>query len=609
MKFWKSLFAFILMFSFASAEQKFSELVGPVNVQDVKQKSPTEVGFITWGGDIALFHANGNSLTTKPDSIFGKLGLNLQLVNGDDFPKQVKRYLSGDQPYLRGTYRMIGQASEVIGTDPRTKPVFIVQLTWSAGDHVVSREGLKTLSDLKGKKIAVQTGGPHVGLIDDILRAANLKWSDVEIVWVSDLTGPKGPAEAFRKDESIDACAVITPDMIGLSSGLDEKGSGAEGTVKGAHVLVSTAQMSRSIADVWVVRKDYYDANKASVQKFVAGYLKATEETVKMRNEAESNSKIAGKYRTLLAFSQKTFGEDVLPTIEEDVHGLLLDATFVGLTGNISFFNDPGNLNGFKAKEKVALDLAVGQGYATKRVGFLKADFDYKQIATLAGVKYVEPTVTSRIKAESVDLFPDSDLAKNTIVSFTISFKPNQEEFSSSEYGKEFERAVQSASTFGNAVVAVRGHADPTATLVALIKAGMAKGVIKRTGTTGSYSYFVKVKGNQWKPLDLTQTKHISNLIKSGAFDGTTPNPRETMQAALNLSLARAKAVRTAVIKHAKSKGFNLDESQIQPVGAGILEPVISKPKNLDEAKKNMRVEFRIVKVPAEAIKESDFDF
>ena len=43
--------------------------------------------------------------------------------------------------------------------------------------------------------------------------------------------------------------------------------------------------------------------------------------------------------------------------------------------------------------------------------------------------------------------------------------------------------------------------------------------------------------------------------------------------------------------------------------GAGIMEPFIAKPKNAEEAKKNMRVEFRIIKVPAEALKPADFDY
>ena len=49
--------------------------------------------------------------------------------------------------------------------------------------------------------------------------------------------------------------------------------------------------------------------------------------------------------------------------------------------------------------------------------------------------------------------------------------------------------------------------------------------------------------------------------------------------------------------------------ARLQPIGAGIPEPLIPKPKNMEEAQENMRVEFRIVRVPAEAIQESDFDF
>ena len=82
-----------------------------------------------------------------------------------------------------------------------------------------------------------------------------------------------------------------------------------------------------------------------------------------------------------------------------------------------------------------------------------------------------------------------------------------------------------------------------------------------------------------------------------------------TMQAALNLSKKRADAVRDAVAKFAKQAEVNLDMSQIVPVGAGVTEPVIAKPKNPLEAKENMRVEFRIVRVEAEAIAPSDFNF
>ncbi|MFN9914486.1 MAG: hypothetical protein ACK53L_17990, partial [Pirellulaceae bacterium] len=261
------------------------------------------------------------------------LGLDLQLVSGDDYVTQVKTYISGKSPFLRATTHMLGLASEVIGADPRTKPVIVLQLSWSAGDHIVGRKAIRNLNDLKGKKIACQQGGPHVGLLYDSLAAAQLTNKDVEIVWTRDITGGNGPAETFRKDPSIDACCVITPDMIGLCGGINDVGSGAEGTVEGARVINSTQQMSRSIADVYAVRSDWFKSNRAWVEKFVAGYLKATEQLVAMRKKFEESKKLASDYQQILSLSQRTFGKEFLPTLDIDAHGLLLDCAFVGLPG------------------------------------------------------------------------------------------------------------------------------------------------------------------------------------------------------------------------------------------------------------------------------------
>ena len=90
----------------------------------------------------------------------------------------------------------MGQASEVLGQDRRTTPIVFLQLTWSAGDHMVARPSVKTLNDLKGKKIALQKGGPHVGMLDDVLRSVGLKWSDINVVWTEDVSATdKDPDE------------------------------------------------------------------------------------------------------------------------------------------------------------------------------------------------------------------------------------------------------------------------------------------------------------------------------------------------------------------------------------------------------------------------------
>ena len=80
-------------------QQKFSSLIGTTSVNTVTSTSPLVVPYIVWGGEAALFYANGG-LQTKSGSILAQQGLNLKLVPGDDFVGQVKNYLCD-----RGTYR------------------------------------------------------------------------------------------------------------------------------------------------------------------------------------------------------------------------------------------------------------------------------------------------------------------------------------------------------------------------------------------------------------------------------------------------------------------------------------------------------------------------
>ncbi len=145
-------------------------------------------------------------------------------------------------------------------------------------------------------------------------------------------------------------------------------------------------------------------------------------------------------------------------------------------------------------------------------------------------------------------MFPGSDvLDDRTIVSFTIKFQPNQPDFSADRYGAEFNRAIQAASTFGNAVVVIRGHADPTKALIDMIKAGMEKGIIKRSGQPGNYRYFVN-----GKPISLENTAEMIRLIESGAFESDSAKPRDMSKPRSNLSLSRAESVKQSLVDFAK---------------------------------------------------------
>ncbi|MCH2575584.1 hypothetical protein MK131_12410 [Candidatus Poribacteria bacterium] len=602
---------FCVTITLAHSQQKFSSLIGTNSVSPVNSTSTLIVPYIVWGGEAALFYANGG-LQTKPGSIMAQQGLTLKLVPGDDFVGQVKNYLDGRTPFLRGTFRMLGQASEVIGRDPKTKAVVFGQMTWSAGDHFVARSNIKRISDLRGKKIAIQTGGPHVGMLYDMLRTARLSKADIDLIWVDDLTGAEGPAEAFRKDPKIAGCFVITPDMIGLTGGYDNTGTGAEGTVDDARVVVSTATLSRSIADVYACRKDFYDSNKSTIEKFFAGYLKGVEVVMQLKKDYENSG--SQEYMKLLQMIQDIYGPDIIPTLEEDAHGLIADCTYVGQPGNVSFFNDQTNVvTGFSGFNKSAIDMATSWGFAEKRYNLLPSDLNFSSsiFTSLLSNTVRMPVQRKRFKKETVraevEAFNEEDvLDEKTLVSFTIQFKPNQEKFSQTEYKEEFDRVVELAAKYGNAAVAIKGHTDPSKTLMTLVKTGIKRNIIKRTGQRGNYKYFM-----DGKSIRLEDTEKLIKLIQQKKFESGTEieSPYQVMRAGLELSEQRAEAVKNAIVNYARKRNVRLESDQIVPIGMGIKEPVIAKPTNPEQASENRRVEFALVKVSAETVAEADFDF
>lgn len=469
---------------------------------------PTQVPVITWGGDIATIFANGNGAKTTPNSIFGKQGLQLQLVREDVFSKQIEAYLSGRSPYLRGTLGMINMAAEVTSRDPRTKPVIIYQMTWSAGgDALVVGTGIKSVKDLKGKSIAVQAYGPHVDYLAKVLADGGLTVRDVTLKWVPDLTGTKNTPAAALREKGVDAAMVIIPDAMALTSN-GTVGTGAEDSVKGARILLSTKTANRIIADVYAVRSDYLAANKGLVERFVQGLVQAEGGlralvANKGARAAEYKSTMAGAAQLLLDSAQAT----------ADAEGMYGDAQFVGTAGNTAFFSDPKNPRRLEQLNTEIQRALIGLNLLGSAVPISTAGLDFRTLGTPGQTTTVveSPRFDSGQVASIVaKRQSQGKLGEGELFGFEVQFKPNQDKFSVELYADAFKRVVDLAATYGGAVITVEGHSDPLGYLRAK-KDGAAQVVLGRT-----------------------------------------------QQSAKNLSVSRAIGVRDSVISYAKSKGISL---------------------------------------------------
>jgi ABC-type nitrate/sulfonate/bicarbonate transport system substrate-binding protein len=554
------LYSFLLVFPLSvigATPRPLSEVV-KTQVADCAAPATTRVPFITWGGDIPTIHANGGAAVTASGSQLGQQNLKMELFREDNFTRQLDLYLRCESPYLRGTLGMLALASEVTEQDPRTKMAIVYQLTWSAGgDAMVVKEGIRTPRDLKGRTIALQAYGPHVDYMARVLADAALKLSDVNLVWEDDLSGTdNSPAAAFYR-QNVDAAMVILPDALALTAG-GNVGTGAENSVKGARILLSTRTANRVITDLYAVRSDFLNAHRDQVERFVYGLLQAQETVAATvgKNPAGPDARpIMQAAASLLLDS---------PEAHADAAAMYGDAEFAGWTGNVQFFTDnnyPRRFDVLLQESQQAL-IALGLLKNPLPVGPAKWDYDNlkKGLFAVASVKPASRFDTGAVTQVINRRAQQGTLGEGELFSFAVQFRPNQNDFKTTEYADSFKRAVDLASVYGGAVVTVEGHSDPLG--------------------------YINQKQSNQNPVVLTRIR----------------------QAAKNLSLSRANAVRDSVIAYAREKGVSLDTAQFAVVGHGFDHPLTGmcgadpcKPKSEQEWLSNMRVEFRIIQVEAEA--------
>src|SRR5262249_5735708 len=180
------------------------------------------------------------------------------------------------------------------------------------------------------------------------------------------------------------------------------------------------------------------------------------------------------------------------------------------------------------------------EGYASKKETFLKPDAAFydrlKTLGQLTGQAAPENRFRNDLKL----------LNENTIYSFTISFEPDQDTFPEQKYGDDFKRALMQASLFGNAVMAVRGHADTRHLLDEFLEMAEARRVIRKNGAR-----YTLTDGS---PLDLNNTKAVIDLINKRNLTGPGDhNPKGLVVALQQLSQRRGGRGRGFLFTHPHS--------------------------------------------------------
>jgi len=379
------------------------------------------------GGDGVVAYANGASLTLH-GGLLGDAGLPVSLAVEDNFEAQLEAYLACETPYLRGMLGMLAAAAPVTQDDGRTEQVIFYQHSFSAGDGIVASGSISQIGDLAGKRIAIQANGTHVDFVGRSLSDGGLSFSDVDIVWTADLTGDGDTPSAAFADGRADAAPVILPDARFLTSG-GKVGTGAEGSVRDATILISTQEAASVIGDYIAVRADYFDANRDDIARMVNILFRAEEQMrgFMIRDRDPQRDQMAD-----LMASEFLGG---LPR-EEGVF-LWQDAITAGWSGNARHFADANEARRFDVLlDEVNIALR-GAGRLSAPANLATAEWDFT--APAEGLKDLNERQIAAFDPETAaaavrTLRRTGQLDANTRIDFEVYSQPDSTAFPRSLY-------------------------------------------------------------------------------------------------------------------------------------------------------------------------------
>jgi NitT/TauT family transport system substrate-binding protein len=145
----------------------------------------------------------------------------------------------------------------VLAVDGLQPKIVVVADVSHGADVVVGRSGMRTMKDLKGKRVAVESGALGAFVLSRALTLNGMQASDVNIVH---LESNEHPA-AFEQGK-VDAAVTFDPFRGQLLSA-------------GGHTLFDSTQIPGEIVDLLAVRDTVLEKNPQAVQALLAGWFKA----------------------------------------------------------------------------------------------------------------------------------------------------------------------------------------------------------------------------------------------------------------------------------------------------------------------------------------------
>ena len=295
----------------------------------------------------------------------------------EDPAAKLAAFRKGDVDLMWDTVDNWAREASVLA-EQNQKAKSVMMQDWSrGGDGIVSLAAIKSIEDLKGKRIACTQFTPSHFLLLYLLAQSGLSPDDRAAVEKNIIFTQDAPAAAAMfKAKQVDAAVTWEPDLSGAVTARGDE----------AHVLVSTTAATNIIADTLVARQDVLDQAPETIRDFIHGWFDGID---MMKSDPASTNALVGRALKLDA---------------DTVSGMLSGLKLTQYADNAQFYGLSGGKANFDTLFDTAFVIWRKKGLVTRPVDakdYADPRFLHALAAAYPAQKVDEPTLAAKSPSSS----------------------------------------------------------------------------------------------------------------------------------------------------------------------------------------------------------------
>ena len=408
--------------------------IAAVTIGKGKIGRPIVVAINTWAGHAPGIVANAGLAANAPGAIYkDKYGLAVEFKIFEDPAAKLTAFASGQIDIMWDTVDSWAREASTLA-EQNIKAKAIIQQDWSrGGDGIVSLKTIKSIEDLKGKRIATTRYTPSHWLLLYLLNQSGLTPDDKKGIEKNLVFTNEAPlaAAAFRAKQ-VDAAVTWEPDLSGAVKAREAD----------AQVLVSTAAATNVIADTLVARQEIVDKYPETVRDFVHGWFDGIDA---MAKDPTGANEVVGK---------------ALKLSPEDVSGMLSGLKLTPFADNAIFFGlTPDTRSQLASLFDTAFIVWRKQGVISKVVD-AKDCMDSRFVASLAD-QYAGQKVVEDFKPDATKKVDPAKQRAIVNKQILIHFATGSDKIMEGSFFT-LDALGDTMTGFGNTILSIEGHTDST---------------------------------------------------------------------------------------------------------------------------------------------------